>query len=327
MVLYRYFNNPFDAVTRNSYKRMNLLATDHRDKLLRVAVAGTPFAMLYNDHLKAPYEAFVAANVKVIGLVGRYARRTRQMEQALTALRSDKIELWDIQVQIVYRRGTPEYNQLFPDLRTPFQTGAYDSRILMLLALSNSLGDFPALAAVKADVDAFTSSLQQIRTEQQGYEGELSESRTTLEETRKALAIAMHQVFSYLMFMYAQNTDKVADFYELKYLRSTGSDSNSGEESSDTTISKKISGNQTLNLWQGTLSNDNIILFKNTGNTVLIVYTAPAPDSPQPITAVTIAPNEEMELFASELSDSQAAVFTVHNTENKEGAFTATMTV
>jgi hypothetical protein len=31
MILYRYLNNPFDAVTRNSYKRMNLLATNHRE--------------------------------------------------------------------------------------------------------------------------------------------------------------------------------------------------------------------------------------------------------------------------------------------------------
>jgi hypothetical protein len=325
MILYRYLNNPFDTVTRSSYKRMNLMATDHRDKLLRVAVAGTPFAMLYNDYFKAPYEAFTAAYVEVVSLAGRYARRTRQIEQTFLQLSSDKIEQWDIQVQMLFRRGTPEYRQLFPDFRVPFQSGSYDARILMLLVLSENLSDFPNLVALRADVDAFTSHLQQLRSEQQGFEGQLSQARTILEEKRIALAMAMHQVFGYLIFMYAQNTNKVADFYELKYLRSITSNFNSGEEGNNSTISKKIGGNRTIHIWQGILSNDNIILFKNTGSTALIVYTAPAPNSPQPTTALTIAPNEEMELFANELSDTQAAVLTVHNAANKEGAFTATM--
>ena len=52
-----YLQNPFDNTTKQSFKKMNLIATDLHDKLFNNLT--DPFiADLYNNYFLAPYQDF-----------------------------------------------------------------------------------------------------------------------------------------------------------------------------------------------------------------------------------------------------------------------------
>ncbi len=324
---YRHLINPFDVVTRTSFKLMKLIATDHRDKLLNPSIIDADITDLYNNVIKPPFDNFILTYSTVLAEIGRYGRRTREFETLIKRLSTDKIELWDIQIQNVYRRDSPEYHELLPNYRTPFQSSTYDNRIAAVLALSMTLGDFVSLAAIKADVDAFHNDLITLRSEQQGFEGNLAQTRTTLEEQRVALAVALHRSFSFLIYKYSSNAERVAGFFELHYLRSYEGSGNSGNNSTDTEIIRTIAANEKLVLWQGVLTNDNVITFKNTGTTDLIVYAAPDAEAPQNAEAQTIVAGQTSEMYAGDLTSEQANVLIVINTANHSGSFRVALTL
>ena len=93
-------------------------------------------------------------------------------------------------------------------------------RINAVGLLAQSLADFPALATVRAEVEAFHQDLTAARTEQQGFEGGLAELRAKLEDARLELAAAMFRTFGFLIYLYEGDPDRVSRYFELQYLRS-----------------------------------------------------------------------------------------------------------
>jgi len=106
-------------------------------------------------------------------------------------LSGDKIEDFDIRVQVVYKRGTPQYAALFPNFRIPFQSGGYDERIAKLKALAEGMNGDPALAIIKADADAFFTLIFDAREEQKDLEGSKNFVSGELELLRIVTAQAM----------------------------------------------------------------------------------------------------------------------------------------
>lgn len=109
-------------------------------------------------------------------------------------------------------------------------------RINAVGLLSQSLSDFPALAAVRTEVAAFHQDLLAVRTEQQGFEGDLAELRAKLEDARLVLAEALFSTFGFLIYLYRGDPDRVSRYFELQYLRNphpTGGDPDAIEEDED----------------------------------------------------------------------------------------------
>lgn len=222
-----FLNNFFDNATKNSFKKMNILATDHHDKLLN-NVSNPNIAFLYNRFLPV-YQDFKAQYQAVIANTGMYEGHTQIVEAIFAELSSTKIKQWDIQIQGTYLEGTPEYTMLMPNMRKPFQSGGYESRIRECRALALRLQNFSALSAIQQDVTLFTDKAEQARTTQQGYEKGKQDNSALLEENRVKLAKMMHANFGRLIDIYIDNLAYVENYYELQYLRSDNNNINTGD--------------------------------------------------------------------------------------------------
>lgn len=222
-----FLNNVFDNSTKNSVKKMNILATDHHDKLLN-NVSNPDIQFLYNRFLPI-YQDFKAHYQSVIATTGMYEGHTQIVEAAFLELSSTKIKQWDIQIQGTYLEGTPEYTMLLPNMRKPFQSGGYESRIREVRALALRLQNFPALSATQQDVTLYADKLEQARTTQQGFEKAKQDNSALLEEKRLKLAKMMHANFGRLIDIYIDNLAYVENYYELQYLRSDNSSIDAGD--------------------------------------------------------------------------------------------------
>ena len=220
--LWFYLHNPFDNVTKHSFTLMNLLATDHHDKLKHKANTDARFAPLYQD-FESAYKVFKEVFTKSLSNAGRYQSNTKKVESLFTELTSTRIRQWDVKIQNEYDEMSNEYVSILPNGRKPFQTGGYEARINEVKALYDRLNYHSNLAQLAADIKQFAYNLEQARTEQQGFEQAERELSQALELARLELAKVMYGVFVRLKYLHLNELKQVETYYELQYLRKTGS--------------------------------------------------------------------------------------------------------
>lgn len=212
-----YLRNPFENVTRKSFRLMQLLAKDHCDKL-NSNVNDPDIATLYSI-VNTAYQAFMQAFNDVQLNYATYRSKTMITENLLSELSSKKARQWDIMVQSVYLDNTPEYIDIMPNGRGAFQKGTYEERINAISIFFQKLAAYPNLALLQNDVDSFFQLISAARTSQQGLEYIDSQLRKNVETKRQELAIAMHKSFAFLLFKYGDTPDKVESYFELQYLK------------------------------------------------------------------------------------------------------------
>lgn len=293
-----YLRNPFDAVTKSSFKRMLIMATDHHDKLLVESANDPQIASLYQLFQPA-YQAFKQAYNETFQKDAFYQGNTQIVESLFAELSSTKIRQWDIWIQNVYLDNTPQYLMLLPSGRNPFQKGSYEARINAVVALEANLGSFSNLANVLADVNTFRLQLEQARTTQQGMEKGAANAVKAVEDRRLELAQIMQGVFGGLILRYYTNLAQVETFYELKYLRSSaGNDNNNTPALQPHTIG----ANSRATLF-GQLTAGDAITLKNTGSVPITCFTTNDVNASAPIDALVLQAGEEQTAFADELSN------------------------
>jgi hypothetical protein len=224
-------DNTFDNATIGSYKKTDILATDHNDKLLN-NMSDPDIADAYTNVFKPPYDAFKLAFTTVMTAEARYGGRTRNTEDMWKALAAN-IDDWSFAVEAtpggLFRKGTLNYSTIFPNGYAPFQKGAYEQRLRSVASLIDILGDYSALANVKTQVNNFYTTLLAARTEQQGFENELAKTRTDVANARQELVDAMHRIMGLLLYKYAPNTAAIDDYYDLSLLRTIGRNGSSDD--------------------------------------------------------------------------------------------------
>lgn len=293
-----YLRNPFDAVTKSSFKRMLIMATDHHDKLLVESANDPQIASLYQLFQPA-YQAFKQAYNETFQKDAFYQGNTQIVESLFAELSSSKIRQWDIWIQNVYLDNTPQYLMLLPSGRNPFQKGSYETRINAVLMLETNLGSFANLANVLADVKAYRLQLEQARTTQQGMEKSSANAVKAVEDRRLELAQVMQGVFGGLILRYYTNLAQVETFYELKYLRSSaGNDNNTAPALQPHTIG----ANSRATLFGQLTASDSITL-KNTGSVPITCFTSNDVNASAPIDTLVLQAGEEQTAFADELSN------------------------
>ena len=214
--------SPFDNGTKGSYKKMNIISADTDSKLFgQQAIPALLALFTYFNVFRLLY---LAAYVKWKSKKAAYRSATEYVYQLLAQLSGDKIEEFDIRIQVIYRRGTPQYINLFPDLREPFQKGEIDERITALATLLSNIDVDPALALIKADILVFYNLIVAARNQQQAREGEVDTLSAELELERVNCARAMYYVLGGLMQHFKDNASQIADFFDLETLRGHISD-------------------------------------------------------------------------------------------------------
>ena len=291
-----YVRNPFDNVTKTNFKRMLLMARDHRDKLGQY-VSDPDIANLHTS-INGAFTHFESAYSDANVNSGFYQGNTRMVENLLNDLRSQKIKQWDIWIQNEYLDDTPEYLMLLPNRRSPFQSGAYELRIDAVKTLEKALQSFPNLANVLTDVQAFIQQLDAARTKQQQAETLDQSLSQALENSRLELAKQMHRAFGFLLYKHYNKPTEISRYYELKYLQSPAS-SNAALSFNKHTVS----ANGRITLFDGQLSANSFITFRIKGQGAVKVFSSSDTNAALPSDALTIGSAQEEIFYANELSD------------------------
>jgi hypothetical protein len=298
-----FLSNVFDNSTRGSLKKMDLLATDHHDKLL-ANIADPDIDALYNNYLLGNYTNFKTNYANVLATEARYSGRTEATEGFWTALRQN-IDDWSFAIEATpggaFRRGKVNYNTLFPNGYAPFQNGGYEQRLRAVKSLIDVMGDYPALNTVRTTINGFYQQVLAMRTEQQGFENALATARTNAEEARQNLANAMHRVSGMLIFKYAPDTARIDNFYDLSLLRTITRNNNNitTVESTKIDVLPAMQRSILSNLSNTPMSFD----FTNIGTTELIIWMSNNENSAIPIDALHLAIGDSSTANHTDLSD------------------------
>lgn len=294
-----YLQNPFDNVTKSSYKLMYLMSTDHFDKL-SARKSDTFINELY-EFGKPSFDTFITQYRKNVSDDANYQMYTLRFENLILELMSTRARRWDIQILGIYDVMTPEYKSLMPNNRAPFQTGSYEMRINSVKSLSDQLLQYPSLSALQKEVNDFHALLLLTRSQQQGFESTLQVNSAALENARIALAQTMHSIFGKLMGYYYLDLAMVETFYELRYLRRTpgSSDENKPLVSEQIVISQDSAATALV----GKISAGSTVRVTNIGAAILTVFPALNGNSPIPPNGGYSVSPEQSIIFQTLLGD------------------------
>ncbi|AFC26331.1 hypothetical protein [Saprospira grandis] len=210
--------NFFISSTKNSSRKMYLLASDHLRKLESMA-SQDPFLEDLWLFLLPYYQAFVAQYRKTNQDRIEGAQKTADFTEKINLLSSRLIRRWDAQIQLVYDIDDNRYKKFFPYGRKPFHRETYELRIEAVLSLGERLLAEPQLQQLGQTVLAFGQQLQALRIQQQGFKAYNSVNAKRLEKERLQLAQGLYAVFCRLKGYYYQELHQVEKFYSLHYFR------------------------------------------------------------------------------------------------------------
>ena len=297
-------NNRFDNVTKNSLKRMHLLSRDFMDKLAARKANEAALLPIYNEIL--PFsDSFFETYTYFQNQSSYYRGSTNSFQNAMKELSSTLVRRWAVAIENEYPVDSSTYLVCFPDGRDPFYRSNYELRLNAVRSLVDKLEHInnPNLANLTVKIATWHAETLALRTQQQGDEGEESRLRQKLEDSRVALANAMHLAFFKLCVHYFPNLSIVETFYEMRYLRTSNS---KPKATAITNKSLNIKAKSRQTVLSGLFTENDGFFVENTGNTDLLIWLSSDEHSPAPADVVVMAPKESNSYFADELADGSA---------------------
>ena len=212
-----YMNNTFEVNTRYSMKRALVLFEDSYAKLCAFSANDAGIMDMKND-FEPFYLAFQDIYSQKQFALGVHEGHTKNVEQKLADV-PNFIRIVEGKVRAEFPEDSFEEHSIFPNKRTPFMQGSYESRINAFKTLIQALDQFPILAGVKASVESFYNQLVAARLVQQQKEGLSDELSNLLEAQRIKTCEALYGTLGRLMYRFRNNRERIGDFFDLTLLR------------------------------------------------------------------------------------------------------------
>ena len=217
--LWSYLQNPFENRTKKSTKRMDIIATDHFNKLMIYKNTDKALLNLYNEFISI-YQAFKKNYTQLNIITMLYKENTKNVETLFSLLRTKKSVRWEAMVLSIYDIDSTEYTYLFSTGRRAFYESTYEKRIQELHFFIQRLSKFPNLLNIQTDAELFLATLINARKNQKQIENTLAKLSICLEESRKTLAERLHYHFAILLSLYYKEPTQVEAFFDMNYLSS-----------------------------------------------------------------------------------------------------------
>ncbi len=295
--IWRYLMNVFENVTSGSFRLASRISLFHlgalKSKISIALILG-----LYNDYLLV-HDAYESAyNFWKVSL-GKQQSRTLAVNKAIKKLSGTKARNWDNGIQQVYDVDSDKYKALLPNGRNPFQQGSQTDRKSAVKILSDAIGGDVALAAVKADVDAFYIDLDKAMIEQKAAISDTETASTACEKARKIMCIEQFGDLGALMQFYKATPVEVESFFDLKVLRN-------GLQVLFMGHVKKLGIHKIV---ERTILPTDQLMLENTGVTDLSFYLSATKDGAMGATFVTMAAGKTITVKAADLGDATTQHF------------------
>jgi hypothetical protein len=214
--------NPFmSLLSRSRTKALKVSKYSRAQLFSRQADAFFGPLFTYFDPLN---QAFIDEQTSWTVQKGSQSGSTSALDILLQTLSADKIDLWDIAVQNVYRKGTPQYKAIFPKGRKPFQNGKKDDRIDAVDALYQALTGIVALATTRTDVHTFYGNLSDARNAQEGAKGDTESDSGDLTAAASAAMVGLYKVLGACINQFPDNPTSIDALFDLQTLRTAAQD-------------------------------------------------------------------------------------------------------
>ncbi|MCX6350545.1 MAG: hypothetical protein NTX03_01655 [Bacteroidetes bacterium] len=219
--LWSYSSNVFDNISKNNFKLLYDVALGHDTYLAGLKDTDPEILVLYN--LEHPsYVDYVTKYDLWFGDYNAKEAAVQSFQMEIEHLGGDKIASYDVQIQIVYPKGSPGYTHLLANGRAPFQKGSYSSRLSALNGLINNIGDDVALADLKVEIVAFAAIVNNAFIAKNAAIVQLKSERDVLEAARISHCTVMFQILASLMIKYLLHLTEIEKFYNMGLIRTKG---------------------------------------------------------------------------------------------------------
>ncbi len=284
--LWKYLQNQFVVATRDNFKKAVKLSNYH-DADLNAKKATQPLLVaIYNRYhplhltLITEYNSWKSSQ-------GSQKGKTSALEQLLEATYLN-MNAWDVQVQVVFPKGTPEYISIFPEGRKPFTKGSVDERINAYDTLAKNLEPYAPLATTRDAVAESYAALDAARDAQEGSKGNVKVDSGKVDAARMAVMTMQYRNLGFAMDNFTDNIDYIESMFDLETLR----------DSQQTHFTGTLQPSETKAVVTRTMLEDDTIRAKSNGNAIIKLYLASTPGGINS-TAVEVLANEEKTFAAS----------------------------
>ena len=211
--------NQFLVATRNNYKKALTLSIEHdlRQKSCMENNPGDPDYVLAYNRYHPLHEALQMAYVQWKSQGGMQKGDTLSVRQLLKLL-PGKINTIDRKIQDVHEKGSARYKQLFPHYHKPFYRGSIDERISAVNALSKTMGDEPALAALKIMADNAYDALLASKAEQTGAKSITSVKSSQMETARINAMVCQYQNVGFYINKFPTQPERIESLFDVSTL-------------------------------------------------------------------------------------------------------------
>jgi hypothetical protein len=294
---YSFFVNPFLTLLERS-RTQALQASKYTRNQLFSRKADPFFGPLYTmfDPLN---EAFENEDAALIAQIGTQKGSTSLLDELLIQLSSDKIDLWDIAVQVVYRKGTPEYIAIFPKGRKPFQQGKKNDRIAAVSALYLSLAGIVPLATTRTDVDDFYQTINDARNKQTGEIGDTGTDSDDLTTTAETAMNALYKILGSCIAQFPETPLSIEPLFDMSVLR----------DSEQTEFTRTLAPSATEFIVKRTKEPTDTIRLKVNTNRAVKFFMAIEKNDTNPVTFIIVNGLSEVIVTFSQLGDVPAAKY------------------
>jgi hypothetical protein len=286
-----FFKNPFLSPTHGSVRKAVRIARFH-DSALDANKADPPILEMYN-YFHPFFVALLAAFNKIEGQGGTQEGATALVNLLIKELSSKKIKAWDVAIQTVYEQGSPQYIDLLPNRRIPFQNGTNGERLAAVGGLSENLEGIVALASVKTSVDAFYTQLDTALTKQQSELSNTEGISDAFELARVAMCKAQYVSLGKLMAQNVDNPTAAEKYFDLDAIRNT----------KQTMFTGTLQVAQTKTIAERTLKPTDELVLENTGTVNIMYYLSNVKNGQQVGNSFQIVPNDKLVIYASQFGD------------------------
>jgi hypothetical protein len=218
METWKFINNQFVNATNGNFKKALILSNYHAAALDTRRIIVPAYEPIYERYLPLHQQLVLLYNTwRSAG--GAQQGQTLGLEQQFINA-NNLLDDWDLGVQIIYKKTTPQYKAIFPDGRKPFRQGSLDQRINAFDTLALNMGTDPALATIKGQVLDTYETLDNTRESQQGAKSTLKGGSTEVDTARTAAMNMQYRNLGFIMDTFFETRETECNMlFDLSTLR------------------------------------------------------------------------------------------------------------
>lgn len=214
---WHFFYNPFLQEAKRNFRKFHSIAYSHCEQL-RKEKDNSGVKPIYDATIPM-YEEYLRQYAELEMKMLEYAHTSTGIRLQFERLRKELVPEWEYRIFLRYRSGSSEYNCLFKNGRTSFNTGKHFDRLQRVKLLQDTLTEFPQLADLKASVEVEFNTLFNTYETQSINRFNVRNAKANLQKLAEKLAIQIYSNLGYLIHISPEKPDLYRYLFEVEQIK------------------------------------------------------------------------------------------------------------